>query len=295
MEVSELANKNMQELNMLKSAKFTNETRKINKLYARVDEKNISKAGTPYPYKDPVGRNFVKNANFSNVAERELWQKLSTWNTGTVDRKYSKDDIYGDVLELKPVGATVENGWELGVHFLLEEKIPSGLYVTRSFMIKCIDPENNNPALPASSLTYSDLSGRSYFTLNTPITHEWTKVERTYRVTDDIEAMTLNVSYRAGAHSTPVLCDMAIANLKVEVGKVSTPFSLAISDGGPEETLYSKREGLIFEDVDFNSSDDGKKASALLISGVVYEDRLPIAVESETKKELKKIIFYNGQ
>lgn len=279
----------MTELNMLKSDKFITETRKINKAYARIDENGIARAGTPYPFKNPIGRNYVKNANFSNVDDRDKYQVIKGWNTGTVDREYIEDEEFGTVLKMSSNGSTEQNGWSLGVKFLLEETIQSGNYVTRSFMVKPVDEVAPNPVIPATSLSYDDLSGSSYFTLNTPIEHGWTKFEKTYYVRDEIESIDIQVTDSIGGKYRAQ--DLFIANIKVEIGKESTEFCLAVSDGGPEERLYSEREGLIFDAIDFNQKGVQRVEGSLLIRGCVIEGNLPVVIEPETKKTLRNINF----
>lgn len=123
--------------------------------------------------------------------------------------------------------------------------------------------------------------------------HELTKVTFTRLLSRPTIALQINI---ADSHSSKPtgFFDLAIANIKVEIGNEATPFTLAPSDGGPVETIHAKREGLVFEDVQFDGSEP-RVISPLLISGVVYENRLPLSIEQVTKDELNKIVFYNGE
>lgn len=281
--------KNMNELNMLKSSKFINETRKINKLFARVDENNIAHAGTPYPYKTSVGRNLIRDADFkSEEINGAIGWQVVTGIGNDLNVTYPLVDGKKAIsLVTKDSGsgfksASLRNRFER-VFLDGQQK------VTISFKAKLIEPVNT------SEIDYVYISAQK------PSSSSNFKIASNIALTEEMQEFSFagftNLEYinqieiRLGSNDE--IQNSVIQDVKLELGD-KTDFTIAPEDGGPAPAESKIREGLLFEDIHFDD-ETPKVISALTIAGIVYEKRLPLPIEKETKDSINKIIFYNGE
>lgn len=279
----------MAEKNMLKSEKFINMTRKVNKLYARVDEHGVARAGTPYPYKTAVGRNLLMNANFENPDfESTGWKSY-----GGVSNEALMEQIEVEGKSMLSVTTTPYNPSHAFSSMRLEYVFNPTVDVhevglmTLSFKAK---KATDRGVGAIKEIRITSEQGGYGDTLrvvkNLELTDTLTNYDIPFNHDEDFKFG--NISIALGHNEE--LTDLIITDIKLEIGEL-TEFTLSPEDGGEEPRDAKDREGLIFEDIDFHDVQDKRKAGALMVRGVVEEKRLPIEIEPETKKKLRNINF----
>lgn len=273
---------------MLKSSKFINETRKINKLFAMVDENNIAHAGAPYPYRTAVGRNLIRDADFkSEEMNKETGWRVITGVGNSLDVSYPLVDGKKAVsLVTKDSGtgfksASLRNRFD---RVFLDGKQK----VTISFKAKLIEPVNTSEI---EHVYITSQRHNASDNLNVASNVKLTEEMQEFSFTGEASSEYINqIEIRLGSNEK--IQNAVIQDVKLEFGD-KTDFTVAPEDGGPVPAESKNREGLLFEDVYFDG-ETPKVISALTISGVVYEKILPVPIEQTTKDTLNKIIFYNG-
>lgn len=284
---------NISELNMLKSAKFTNETRKINRLLAMIEEDDIARAGTPYPFMEAKGRNLLRNADFKEGTN--YWTNYQYYESnGSASVIREADRFACKVFDRK-----FRNGGSVGSlnSQLINEYMPTEVEgkVTVSFKAKVINPSDEphhitkiSHCLPGTGTPLI----REIFAKEIKLTEEYQEfhfsINSRYNMFEQLEFHTGGQLLNNGDSCTVVFSD-----IKLEFGD-KTDFTIAPEDGGPEPEKSKSKEGLLYEDIDFGKR-PARVISSLIVAGIVYEERLPIPIEKETKESLNKIIFYGGE
>lgn len=288
--------KSMLDLNMLASTRTSLATRKINKLYARVDDDGVARAGTPYPYATAVGRNLIRNADFKD----ETTNDGIGWIVGSgVGNKVT---VSYPTVDGKKAMTVVSEKKSDGYQTLYIQNVFDNVYldgkqkVTISFKVKSIDPITTNKIERVYiSLGRNNTSSNVIIAESVDLTKETTEEpleeptkelkEFSFSVETSLEYIN-RIEFRLGSGND--IQNIAIQDVKLELGN-KTDFTIAPEDGGPAASESKARDGLLFEDISFK--DEQRVVSSILIGGAVLEDRLPVKILAASKKQLKKIKF----
>lgn len=276
--------KSMLDLNMLASTRTSLATRKINKLYARVDENGIAHAGTPYPYATAVGRNFIRDADFKNeTINGAVGWTIRTGVGNNVDVTYP---IIDEKKAISLVSKKSSSGLEtVALRNRFERVYLDGKQkFTISFKAKAIEP------FTTKKIEYI------YITLQRSGSSSNVRIADSVELSEDMQEFSFSteasmeyinqIEIRLGSNAN--LQNAIIQDVKLEMGN-KTDFTIAPEDGGPAASESKAREGLLFEDISFE--DEQRAVSSILIGGTALEDRLPVKILAASKKQLKKIKF----